>query len=158
MIQVKSHEQFLARPCRSFRLSHGREVNLFSLWHQTEEGGWPDVFGRLRWDGLCPTITGGFDSFTRGRYGHPLHDRPLTPREAARIQGFPDSHHFVGNRGEVRSQIGNAVPPPVAFGVGTHILHSLLVADGILEEIQAYASLCEEETTYGNKAGEIDAA
>lgn len=124
----------------------------------TDKGGWPDVFGRLRWDGLCPTITGGFDSFTRGRYGHPLHDRPLTPREAARIQGFPDSHHFVGNRGDVRSQIGNAVPPPVALGVGTHILHSLLVADGILEEIQAYASLCEEETTYGNEAEEIDAA
>ncbi|MDE2974025.1 MAG: DNA cytosine methyltransferase [Gemmatimonadota bacterium] len=33
------------------------------------------------------TRTGGFDSFTRGRYGHPHHDRPLTPREAARLQG-----------------------------------------------------------------------
>lgn len=110
----------------------------------TDKGGWPDVFGRLEWDGLCPTITGGFDSFTRGRYGHPLQDRPLTPREAARIQGFPDDFVFAGNRGDVRSQIGNAVPPPVAYGVGSHILRSLLVADGILLETQPHALLCEE--------------
>ena len=110
----------------------------------TEKGGWPDVFGRLEWNGLCPTITGGFDSFTRGRYGHPLQDRPLTPREAARIQGFPDDYVFQGTRGDVRSQIGNAVPPPVAHGVGSSILKSLLVADGMLEESQPHALLCEE--------------
>ena len=81
-------------------------------------GGWPDVYGRLSWDGQCPTITGGFDSFSRGRYGHPLHDRPLTPREAARIQGFPDDFVFLGTRADIRSQIGNAVPPPLAKAVG----------------------------------------
>ena len=94
-------------------------------------GGWPDVYGRLEWNGQCPTITGGFDSFTRGRYGHPLHDRPLTPREAARIQGFPDSFVFVGTRGDVRSQIGNAVPPPLAAAVGREIARSLRAADGV---------------------------
>jgi DNA (cytosine-5)-methyltransferase 1 len=110
----------------------------------TEKGGWPDVFGRLEWNGLCPTITGGFDSFTRGRYGHPLQDRPLTPREAARIQGFPDNYVFEGTRGDVRSQIGNAVPPPVAFGVGSHIMQALLVADGFLQKTQPHALLCEK--------------
>lgn len=114
----------------------------------TEKGGWPDVFGRLEWNGLCPTITGGFDSFTRGRYGHPLKDRPLTPREAARIQGFPDEHVFEGNRGDVRSQIGNAVPPPVAFGVGSYIIKALMVADGMLKEDQPHALLCEDPTPY----------
>ena len=93
-------------------------------------GGWPDVYGRLRWDGQCPTITGGFDSFTRGRYGHPSKDRPLTPREAARLQGFPDTHVFVGNRGDIRSQIGNAVPPPLARAVGACILRTLRIEDG----------------------------
>ena len=93
----------------------------------TDKGGWPDCFGRLEWDGQCPTITGGFDSFTRGRYGHPLHDRPLTPREAARIQGFPDSFEFIGTRAEVRKQIGNAVPPPLATAIGKAIKKALSV-------------------------------
>jgi DNA (cytosine-5)-methyltransferase 1 len=92
-------------------------------------GGWPDVYGRLRWDGQCPTITGGFDSFTRGRYGHPIQDRPITPREAARLQGFPDSYRFIGTRGDIRSQIGNVVPPPLAEAVGLEILRCLLIHD-----------------------------
>jgi DNA (cytosine-5)-methyltransferase 1 len=93
-------------------------------------GGWPDVYGRLRQDGQCPTITGGFDSFTRGRYGHPIQNRAITPREAARMQGFPDDFLFSGNRGDVRSQIGNVVPPPLAEAIGIEILHALLVSDG----------------------------
>jgi DNA (cytosine-5)-methyltransferase 1 len=88
-------------------------------------GGWPDVYGRLRWDGQAPTITGGFDSFTRGRYGHPIHNRPLTPREAARLQGFPDSYVFYGSRAHIRSQIGNAVPPPLAKVIGKSIMRAL---------------------------------
>jgi DNA (cytosine-5)-methyltransferase 1 len=91
----------------------------------TSSGGWPDVYGRLRWDGQCPTLTAGFDSFTRGRYGHPLQDRPLTPREAARLQGFPDHFRFVGTRWDVRLQIGNAVPPPLAEVIGDTILKAL---------------------------------
>jgi DNA (cytosine-5)-methyltransferase 1 len=93
-------------------------------------GGWPDVYGRLKWNGQCPTITGGFDSFTRGRYGHPEKDRPLTPREAARLQGFPDSFKFIGTRSDVRKQIGNAVPPPLAEAIGKSVVKALMMADG----------------------------
>lgn len=100
-------------------------------------GGWPDVYGRLRADGQCPTLTGGFDSFTRGRYGHPLQDRPLTPREAARLQGFPDNYTFVGTRADIRSQIGNAVPPPLARAFGQAILRMLMVDDGVLEAVDS---------------------
>lgn len=109
-------------------------------------GGWPDVYGRLEFDGQCPTITGGFDSFTRGRYGHPSQNRPLTPREAARIQGFPDSFVFVGNRGDIRSQIGNAVPPPLAEAVGTEILKCLLCADGLMKKDDSINGLIAEQT------------
>ncbi|MCR6643379.1 MAG: DNA cytosine methyltransferase [Terricaulis sp.] len=91
----------------------------------TKTGGWPDVYGRLSWDGLCPTITVGFDSFTRGRYGHPSENRAITPREAARLQGFPDEFVFHGNRMDVRTQIGNAVPPPLARVAGEAILRML---------------------------------
>lgn len=86
-----------------------------------KSGGWPDVYGRLEWKGQCPTITVGFDSFTRGRYGHPKQHRAITPREAARLQGFPDDFQFLGNRMDVRTQIGNAVPPPLAKAAGLAI-------------------------------------
>lgn len=102
--------------------------NLRLKCHQvvdTTKGGWPDVYGRLEWNGQCPTITGGFDSFTRGRYGHPKHNRALTGREAALLQGFPMDFRFMGNRGEVRKQIGNAVPPPLAQAIGTAIINVL---------------------------------
>lgn len=90
-------------------------------------GGWTDVYGRLEWNGQCRTITGGFDSFTRGRYGHPFENRPITAREAARLQGFPDSFVFTGNRADVRRQIGNAVPVPVAEAIA-HSVRGVLEA------------------------------
>ncbi|CAH0120687.1 Modification methylase HaeIII [Paenibacillus sp. CECT 9249] len=99
----------------------------------TTKGGWPDVYGRLRWDGQAPTITGGFDSFTRGRYGHPLYNRPLTPREAARLQGFPDSYRFYGTKHDVRHQIGNAVPPLLAKAIGLEIIKCLEIEDSMNE-------------------------
>ena len=97
------------------------------------KGGWPDVYGRLKWDGQAPTITGGFDSFTRGRYGHPKRDRPLTPKEASLLQGFPEDFTFSGTRADIRSQIGNAVPPPLAAVIGSEIHRSLMMADGLLK-------------------------
>ena len=84
-------------------------------------GGWPDVYGRLEWEGRCPTITAGFDSFSRGRYTHPVWDRAITPREAARLQTFPDNVRFFGTRHDVRLQIGNAVPPRLAEVLGRAI-------------------------------------
>lgn len=88
-------------------------------------GGHLDVYGRLDWFSLARTITGGFDSFTRGEFAHPFYHRSITPREAARIQGFPDWFTFEGNRASVRRQIGNAVPPPMAFAVAKAIMKAL---------------------------------
>ena len=89
------------------------------------KGGWPDVYGRLEWDKQCPTITAGFDSFTRGRYGHPEQHRSLTLREGARLQGFPDHFRFYGTRHDIRLQIGNAVPPPLAKATGRAVMDIL---------------------------------
>jgi len=82
-------------------------------------------------DAQVPTITGGFDSFTRGRYGHPKANRAITPREAARLQGFPDWFRFHGNKSEVRAQLGNAVPVPLGEAIGNSIFHLLQVHDGL---------------------------
>lgn len=75
------------------------------------------VYGRLSPDEPAGTITARFDSFTRGRFGHPWEARNITLREGARIQTFPDTHRFVGNQEEVAAQIGNAVPPLMASAI-----------------------------------------
>ncbi len=73
-----------------------------------------DTYGRMFWDQPSPTITARFDSFSRGRFGHPVLDRTITLREGARLQTFPDDFEFKGTKVEVAKQIGNAVPPLLA--------------------------------------------
>lgn len=84
-----------------------------------------DVYGRLSWDEPSVTITARFDSFTRGRFAHPVEDRSLTIREGARIQTFPDEFVFEGNREDQARQVGNAVPPLLARHLGNAILSAL---------------------------------
>lgn len=76
------------------------------------------VYGRLHPDRPAATITARFDSFTRGKFGHPWEDRNITLREGARLQGFPDSYVFYGTQEEIAAQIGNAIPPPLALAFG----------------------------------------
>lgn len=73
------------------------------------------AYGRLCWDRPAPTITTRFDTPAAGRFTHPDYDRTLTLREAARIQSFPDDYIFSGTRTSVCKQIGNAVPPKIAY-------------------------------------------
>ena len=73
------------------------------------------AYGRLCWDEVAPTITTRFDTPAGGRFIHPTENRTLSPREAARIQSFPDNFIFVGNKTSVCKQIGNAVPPKMSF-------------------------------------------
>jgi DNA (cytosine-5)-methyltransferase 1 len=79
------------------------------------------VYGRLRWDRPAQTITTGFLTPGRGRFIHPLRRRVVTPREAARLQFFPDSFAFVFPDSEEPSRdvlakwIGDAVPPLLGY-------------------------------------------
>ena len=77
-----------------------------------------DVFGRLWWDQPALTIRTEFFKPEKGRYLHPSENRPITHREAARLQTFPDDFEFVGKKVPVAVQIGNAVPPLLAYRLG----------------------------------------
>jgi DNA (cytosine-5)-methyltransferase 1 len=81
-----------------------------------------DSYSRMHWDRPAPTITTRCISFSNGRFGHPEYNRALTVREAARLQGFPDSFVFEGGVWNAAKQVGNAVPPPLARWLGRAIL------------------------------------
>jgi len=81
-----------------------------------------NVYGRMAWDDVAPTITARFDSFTRGLFGHPEELRTISLREGALLQTFPPDFVFSGSKVEVAKQIGNAVPVKLAEIVGRQII------------------------------------
>jgi DNA (cytosine-5)-methyltransferase 1 len=89
-------------------------------WKRKTKGG-TDLFGRLWWDRPSVTIRTEFYKPEKGRYLHPEEQRPITHREAARLQGFPDSFEFHGRRINVGIQIGNAVPVSLASALACHV-------------------------------------
>lgn len=97
-----------------------------ACWIRKTSGG-TDLFGRLWWDKPSVTIRTEFFKPEKGRYLHPSQHRPITHREAARIQTFPDSFKFTGSKIEIAKQIGNAVPSMLAARVADCVfamLHS----------------------------------
>lgn len=75
-----------------------------------------DIYGRLSWDDVAPTITGGCGEPSQSRCLHPDQDRTITLREAALLQSFPPEFRFSMRRGKtaVARMIGNAFPPEFA--------------------------------------------
>lgn len=94
----------------------GSRVNLperFALKCHQSCTGFKDVYGRMRWDDVSPTITGGFVNPSKGRFLHPSKNRTITLREAAVLQTFPRRYFFSLARGKFAAaeMIGNALPP-----------------------------------------------
>lgn len=79
------------------------------------------TWGRLVWNDVSPTIDTRFDTPSNGKNSHPFLHRAITPREAARLQSFDDDFVFLGNKTSVCKQIGNAVPPLLAFALAQKI-------------------------------------
>lgn len=123
------------------RLSH---INLERLRHIPPGGNWTDIpkellpegmkraresdhtkrYGRSLPEGLSSTILTKCDPHW-GAFFHYEQDRSFTPREAARIQSFPDSYVFTGSMSEQFAQVGNAVPPMMAEAIGRSLLETL---------------------------------
>jgi DNA (cytosine-5)-methyltransferase 1 len=75
--------------------------------------GFHDVYGRMRWDDVSPTITGGCCNPSKGRFLHPTKNRCISLREAALLQSFPPNYYFSleGGKFQAAEMIGNALPP-----------------------------------------------
>ena len=86
------------------------------------------MYGRMYPDRPAPTITTGFMTPGRGRYVHPTQRRVMTPWEAARIQGFPDTYNFFADpkspptKQKLAKWIGDAVPSPLGYAAGISAL------------------------------------
>lgn len=107
-----------------FDLARNRPDLLPDCW-ANKPTGTTDVMGRLWWDRPSVTIRTEFFKPEKGRYLHPVADRPITHREAARLQSFPDTFEFDGTKTEIARQIGNAVPPLLAKAIALHV-HGLI--------------------------------
>lgn len=92
-----------------------------------KHSGHTDVYGRLWWDRPSTGLTTRCNSYSNGRFGHPEQDRAISIREAARIQGFPDSFLFTGSLNDQARQVGNAVPVPLAKAVGLEFLRQVAI-------------------------------
>lgn len=106
-----------------------------NCWKNKETGS-TDVFGRLSWDKPALTIRTEFFKPEKGRYLHPREHRPITIREAARIQTFPDTYLIVGSNVQAAKQVGNAVPAELGRNIGLKLLELLNTpVDGLDHEI-----------------------
>lgn len=99
-----------------FNLLHRAPELTPPCWVRKKSGG-TDLFGRLWWGRPAFTIRTEFYKPEKGRYLHPEQHRPITHREAARLQTFPDNFKFCGSKIEIARQIGNAVPVGLAAAV-----------------------------------------
>ena len=111
---------------RMCRVSQGDNwTSLNEEIHSVHSG----AYGRLKKNGYAPTITTRFDTPSGGKFIHPIFNRTLTPREAARIQSFPDDFIFYGTKSSICKQIGNAVPPKIAYFLA-NLTRSILNENG----------------------------
>jgi len=123
MIHLKVGERVVAR------LKHIKEGGNFKDVENTEhavKGLMSNIYRKLHSDKPAYTVIASGGGGTWGY--HYKEPRPLTNRERARLQSFPDDFNFQGNTTEVRRQIGNAVPPAGIYAFAERVQN---VLDGI---------------------------
>ena len=94
--------------------------------HKDIEEGFQNVYGRMSWSNVAPTITGGCTTLSKGRFGHPEDDRTISVREAALLQTFPIDYildtQFMDYACDI---VGNALPCDFAEILGRQVYLSL---------------------------------
>ncbi|WP_207795277.1 DNA cytosine methyltransferase [Deinococcus koreensis] len=104
-------------------------------------GGKVGFYRRLAWDKPAPTVTTS-PSQKATDMCHPSEDRPISVREAARLQGFPDDWTFCGSVSDQYRQIGNAVPTQLGEAIGRSLTYTLRgdtepAPEGMLQRVPA---------------------
>jgi DNA (cytosine-5)-methyltransferase 1 len=89
--------------------------------------GYNTTYKRQVWNEPGATVATTFAMISGCRNVHPVATRSITTREALRLQSFPDSFRFSGKTGDIRTAIGNAVPPILAYALGRHILKTYIL-------------------------------
>lgn len=107
------------------RLAHINPGENFTKLNENIRSVHSGSYGRMKWDEPTMTITTRFDTPSGGRFTLPDQDRTLTVREAARVQSFPDSYRFYGNKTSINKQVGNAVPPKLSYFLALYLKNLL---------------------------------
>lgn len=122
------------------RYNNDRDIEIFGRLNQGDKSDDPkiadimpytrrndifkDKYFKLEEDKVCKTITAHM-KFDCNMYIHPTQARGLTPREAARVQSYPDDYYFRGAYTKTYMQIGNSVPPLMGRVIANVIKTSL---------------------------------
>lgn len=95
--------------------------------HEKKSAGFSNVYGRMEWKDIAPTITGGCTTFSKGRFGHPSQNRTISVFEAALLQTFPEDYVFDTPFMEyVCNIVGNALPCDFAEVVARQCAEAIL--------------------------------
>jgi DNA (cytosine-5)-methyltransferase 1 len=130
---AKSHSPRVMEIIKSIPKNGGSRKSLpEKLWLQChlklradKKGGAESIYERMTWEKPAPTITCRCTTPSSGRFLHPEQDRAITPREAARLQSFPDDFVFPSISKHAERLIGNAVPPELMKIFVTNLNDSL---------------------------------
>lgn len=98
--------------------------------HKRLGRGFHDVYGRMAWDDVAPTITRSCVNPSKGRFLHPAQNREISLYEAALLQSFPRSYKFPISPGReaIASMIGEALPPLLAEKQARYMLSHIQAA------------------------------
>ncbi|MGD6807921.1 MAG: DNA cytosine methyltransferase, partial [Candidatus Bathyarchaeia archaeon] len=99
--------------------------------HQSQKGH-SDVYGRMRWNDVAPTLTCRCISVSNGRFAHPTQNRGISVREAAALQTFSDDFIFLEPKSLAAKHIGNAVPPLSSKVIAMQIIQTVKCNSQIL--------------------------
>jgi DNA (cytosine-5)-methyltransferase 1 len=110
---LPNHETATLSPKKLERISRLRPGE--ALMRYRGAGGFYENYIRLTWDDVAPTVMGS------RRFVHPEEHRVLTVREQARLMGYPDHYVFYGSKDSQYNQVGESVPPPLAYAVAAQV-------------------------------------